>query len=126
MKGYERVRDSLRDNPRIYAFLDAAQLAKHAFGLRSEVHGRGVHRGLRPILFYVYAEPARWPGSGRPVDAAAIAGHPEEIARFARLVEGDELAFVPCTWRRLLETWRHEGSAEIAAHSAAVTVRYSP
>ena len=91
-----------------------------AFRLRSHVHGRNIYRGLRPILFNLYAEPARWPGSGRRVDAAAIAGHREEIARFARLVGGDEVAFLPCTCWRLLETWRHEGGAEIAAHAAAV------
>ena len=41
MKGYERVRDLLRENPHCYAFLDAAQLVKHAFGLRTEVNGPG-------------------------------------------------------------------------------------
>ena len=37
--------------------LDAAQLVKHAFALRSEVNRKGAHRELKPILFYVHAEP---------------------------------------------------------------------
>ena len=126
MMGYERVRDSLRENPRQYAFLDAAQLVKHAFGLRSEIHRPGVHRGLTPILFYVHAEPEFRPTTGRRVDGAEIAGHREEIARFARLVEADEVAFVPCTYRRLLKAWRHDCGAEIGAHAEAVMARFSP
>ena len=47
MKGYECIRDSLRETPRRYAFLNAEQLVKHAFALRSEVHRAGVHRGLK-------------------------------------------------------------------------------
>ena len=126
MRGYERVRDSLRDDPRLFAFLDAAQLVKHAFGLRSEVDGSHVHTGLWPILFYLYAEPAHWPRNGRPVDAGAIAGHREEIAYFARLVEGDEVAFIPCAWQCLLEAWQRDGAPDIGAHAARVMARYSP
>lgn len=126
MRGYKCVRDSLRDDPCLFAFLDAAQLVKHAFGLRSEVDGSRGHTGLRPILFYVYAEPALWPRSGRPVDAVAIARHREEIARFARFVEGDEVAFIPCAWQRLLDAWQRGGAPDIAAHAARVMGRYSP
>ena len=69
MKGYEGVRDTLRANGRLYDFLDAAQLVKHAFALRTAVHNRrSGHDGLTPILFYLYAEPAVWPKDGRLVD----------------------------------------------------------
>lgn len=97
MTRFERVRDRLRENARLFDFLDAAQLVKHAFGLRSEAHRPGRRHGLRPVHFYVYAEPACWPTTGRRVDTATIAVHREEIARFADLVRGDEVAFVPCT-----------------------------
>ena len=70
MKGYERVRELLGKNPHYFAFLDAAQLVKHAFGLRSEVYGPGTHHGLTPFIYYVYAEPKNWPGTGRRVDAS--------------------------------------------------------
>ena len=72
-------------------------------GSAESPYGSRVHTGLRPILFCLYTEPARWPGSGRPIDAEAIAGHRVEIARFSRLVEGDEVTFIACVWQRLLE-----------------------
>ena len=126
MEGYERVRDSLRNDARHYAFLDAAQLVKHAFALRSEVHRPGAYHGLIPFLFYVHAEPEFWPRTGRRVDAAAKAGHRDEIAHFARCVAGDEVALVSCTWRRLLEAWLRDRGEEINAHAEAVVARFSP
>ena len=126
MEGYERIRDALRKTPRLYAFLNAAQLVKHAFALRSEAHRSGVHRGLRPTLSYVYAEPELWPRTGRPVDDNAKAKHRDEIARFARLVAGDEVAFVSCSYRRLLATWRTSTREETVAHAGAVMARFSP
>ena len=54
--GMSVSRDGLRDHPESFAHLDAAQLFKHAFALRSEVHRRERRRPLRPILFYLYAE----------------------------------------------------------------------
>ena len=126
MNGYERVRDMLRENPSHFAFLDAAQLVKHAFGLRSEVHGQGAHRGLMPFLYYVYAEPQSWPGTGRLVDATAITGHREEIASFARLVGDDEVTFVSRSYHRLLEAWLRDHEEEVSAHARAVTARFSP
>ena len=125
MKGYEHIRDSLRDAPHYYRRLDPAQLVKHAFALRSEVHRAGAHRGLQPILFYVHAEPEHWPKTGRRVDDDAKAGHRDEIARFAGLVAGDEVAFVSCTWQHLLGAWRHDRGEEIRAHAEAVLARYS-
>lgn len=126
MKGYERVRDSPRENPGRYAFINAGQLVKHAFAVRSEVQRPGVHHGLKPILLYVHAEPDFWPRSGQPIDDIAKASHREEIADFARLVEGDEVAFVPCSYRSLLEAWRSDRSAEISSHAEAVMARFSP
>ena len=124
LKGYEGVRDTLRANGRLYEFLDAAQLVKHAFALRTEVHRRGGK--LTPILFYLYAEPAVWPKDGRLVDKNDKAKHREEIARFARDVAGDEVIFVSCSYRRLLENWARHKDRGIRAHAAAVTRRFSP
>ena len=126
MKGHEQVRDSLRDDPHRYCRLDAAQLVKHAFGLRSEVHRAGAHRGLKPIIFYVHAEPEYWLRTGRRVDDAAKVVHRDEIARFARLVAGDEVAFVSCTWQCLLKAWRRDRREKIRTHAQAVLARYSP
>ena len=127
MKGYEGVRDKLRANGHLYDFLDAAQLVKHAFALRTAVHSRrSGHDGLTPILFYLYAEPAVWPKDGRPVDGDDQAKHRNEIARFARDVEGDEVAFESCSYQRLLEDWARHKDGGIRAHAAAVTRRFSP
>ena len=127
MKGYEGVRDKLHENGRLYDFLDAAQLVKHAFGLRTEVHNRrSGHDGLTPILFYLYAEPAVWPKDGRPVNGDDKAKHREEIARFARDAEGDEVVFVSCSYQRLLEDWTRHKDGKIRAHADAVTRRFAP
>jgi len=85
MAGYECVRDLLRKNPKHYDFLDAAQLVKHAFGLRSVAHRPGKHRGLRPILFYLYAEPDFWP-NGRRIRDDEMVRHRQEIASHAKAV----------------------------------------
>ncbi len=127
MKGYEGVRDKLRENGHLYAFVDAAQLVKHAFALRTAVHHqRGEHHGLTPTLLYLYAEPNVWPKDGTPVDGNKKARHEDEIRRFARDVSGDEVAFVSCSYRILLEDWGRHEDAEIRAHGDAVARRFSP
>jgi len=68
MKRYQSIRDELRAFPDLYSHLDAAQLFKHAFALRTAVHEKPEFRGLTPILFYAYSEPESWPRSGEPVD----------------------------------------------------------
>ena len=120
MKGYEGVRDG------IYGYLDAAQLFEHAFALRTEVHRRNGHGGLTPILFYVHAPPEFWPATGKPVDEGAKARHREEIEHFAAAVAGDEVTFVSCSWRELLDTWSHSEDDRVRAHADAVAARFSP
>ena len=127
MKGYEGVRDKLRANGHLYDFLDAAQLIKHAFALRTAVHNRrSGHDGLTAILFYLYAEPDVWPKDGRPIGDGEKARHRQEIERFARDVEGDEVAVVSCSYRELLEDWAHHNNGKIRTHAAAVTRRFAP
>ncbi|MCY4613765.1 MAG: hypothetical protein OXB94_09110 [Nitrospira sp.] len=127
MKGYEGVRDKLQENGDLYDFLDAAQLVKHAFALRTAVDNRrSGHDGLTPILFYLYAEPAVWPKDGRLVDENDKARHREEITHFARDVEGDEVVFMSCSYRELLKDWARHKDGGIRAHAAAVPRRFSP
>ena len=126
MKGYESIRDGLHDEPGRYGHLDAAQLFKHAFALRTAVHKRPEFRALAPILFYVYAEPNFWPRSGEPVDEGAKARHRDEIERFAAAMADDEVTFVSCSWRNLLETWGRHENGRIRAHADTVTARFSP
>lgn len=126
MAGFESVRDALHEDPHLYSHLDAPQLVKHAFALRSEVHRGGQHRRLKPVLFYVFAEPDVWVTTGRSVDDDAKARHLAEIADFRRRVEGDEVAFVPCSYSRLLDTWLSAGDATVRSHAQAAIERFSP
>lgn len=127
MKGYEGVRDRLRQAPDLFHFLDAAQLVKHAFALRTEVHrAGGAHRRLSPVLFYVHAEPDFWPKTGAPVDDAEKAAHRGEIARFAAAVAGDEVAFAACSYRELLDGWSRHRDPRVRDHAEAVRARFSP
>ena len=123
MKGYESIRDGLHKD---FACLNAAQLVKHAFALRTQVHQDGGHKCLKPILFYLYAEPERWPESGTPVDQSKKAKHTEEIKEFANAVARDEVRFISCTYRELLAAWKRDDKREIRAHAEALTERFSP
>ena len=124
MKGYEGIRDNLRDNPSEYVRLDAAQLFKHAFALRTEAVRRR-KRKPKPILFYLYAEPERWP-DGKPVDETAKVRHRDEIETFRATVADDEVVFLSCPYRRLLSVWKEHGDDRIRAHAEAVMHRFSP
>lgn len=126
MNGYQSVRDNLRRKPKLYSHLDAAQLFKHAFALRTAVHDQSENFGLTPVLLYVYAEPKVWPKDGSPVDDAVITRHRQELSRFASAVAGDEVIFVSCPYRRLLDIWRGHDDDSIRAHADAVAARFSP
>lgn len=126
MGGYERIRDGLRDNPGRFAHLDAAQLFKHAYALRTEVHRQQGCRPLRPVLFYLYSEPEFWPKNGKAVDGRAKARHRREIETFGAVVAGDEVRFVSCPWRQLLDAWANQPDGRIRQHARAVTARFSP
>ena len=126
MVGYQHVRDLLRGNKDLYAFLDAVQLVKHALALRAAVQSGKEYHGLAPILLYVYAEPDVWPGTGCQVHDDVKAGHREEIASFANHVGGDEVAFSACSYRQLLDAWRRGPDQGIARHAAAVLDRFAP
>lgn len=126
MKGYESIRDGLHKD---FSCLDAAQLVKHAFALRTQVHREGEHKCLKPILFYLYAEPERWPRTdGRLIDENKKIRHREEIERFANIVERDrdEVRFISCTYSELLADWKRNKTPEIRAHAEALTERFSP
>jgi len=119
MKRFELMRDRLKSGEERFGFLDAAQLVKHAFGLVTTAR----RRGLRPALFYVFAEPAR--RNGRPLEAAGFAGHRLEIDRFAAAVAGDEVEFASASYRDWMAQW-DGADAELGAHREAVLTRFAP
>jgi len=124
MQGYQRCRDGLRDRSRTFSKLDATQLVKHAFALRTAVHKVPAWAGKKPILFYVYSEPERWPGNKGPVSWEDRMRHRAEVAAFSDMVAGDEVSFRWCSYSELLATWAAQSDQLISAHAAAVVKRF--
>lgn len=123
MKGYEAVRDALNEGSLLLLHLDAAQLIKHAFGLRTMAAASSHPRGLQPVLVYLHAEPNRWP-DGRPVTLSDIRRHRQEVQAFAEMVKGDEVLFRFITYREMLRAWDACRSEAVRAHVEAVRQHY--
>jgi hypothetical protein len=111
MAHYKTVRDSLRP-PLRFDHLGATQLVKHAFGLRTQAH----KRGIKAVLVYLYAEPSAWP-DGTVIPSIAHEAHRREVKQFAELVSGDEVEFVSCSYSELLISWRQSDSVELRDHA---------
>lgn len=126
MTGFQRVRDALRSGDLKFIHLDAAQLVKHAFGLRTSVQSEGTHAGKRAILLYLYAEPQVWPGTPRTIDDQVRLTHANEIGRFSEMVEGDEVEFRACSYRQLLDGWQRQLAVPLQQHALAVLDRFAP
>ena len=118
MEGYTRLRRTHANGARRFAVLDDVQLVKHAYGLRTE----GLRRKLRPVLLYLYAEPAAF-ANGRAVDPEKIAAHRADIKLFSESVEGDEVAFLAVSWADMLALWGR-GKMPVAEHAARVAERF--
>ena len=123
MVGYERMRGALCDGTARYRHLDAAQLVKHALGLRTAIHRQDRACPKQPVLFYLFAEPATW-SDGQPLRHEHRTAHRNEIQHFADAVAGDEVTFLFCSYARLLAAWSAQTEAPIRAHAAAVRNRY--
>lgn len=119
MGPYEEMRDRLRSGTELFRYLDAAQLVKHAFGLVTD----GARKGKRPVLVYLYAEPAA--RNGQPIDRAAFASHRREIGRFAEAVRGAAVAFESISYREWIASWAG-CVAEVAEHGTALLRRFAP
>lgn len=119
MARYTAMRLALTEGRQNYRSLDAVQLVKHAYALRTQ----GVKRGLGAVLVYLHAAPVTW-ASGKPVSPEAIARHRAEIADFARAVKGDDVSFVALRWADLLADWAK--TPALAAHAAAISARFGP
>jgi hypothetical protein len=119
MERYSSLRRTLVNGAKRFDALDAVELIKNAYGLRTQAQALG----KRPVLIYLYAEPAEW-ANGRAVDADRIALHRADIARFAGIVAGDEVSFGALTWAELLAIWA--GSSASAAHAARMQERFGP
>jgi len=119
MARYTALRLALTEGRQSYRCLDAVQLVKHAYGLRTQ----SVKRGLGAVLVYLHAAPATW-ANGKPVSPEAIARHEAEITDFARAVKGDDVSFVALRWSDLLADWAKVPA--LAAHATAISARFGP
>lgn len=119
MQAFEKLRDTLHQGDWVPRRLDAAQLVKHAFGLRTEA-GR---RKKRPILVYLFAEPDRRP-NGISIDDQMRLNHRSELLIFLDCVKDAEVQTRACTYRDLLELMAHSSAPGLSAHVAAVKTRF--
>ncbi|PTE13699.1 PGN_0703 family putative restriction endonuclease [Pseudogemmobacter blasticus] len=117
MARFTALRHALTEGRQVYRCLDAVELVKNAYGLRTQ----GTKRARGAVMVYLHAAPATW-ASGKPVDPAAIARHEAEIADFARAVKGDAVTFVALRWSDLLKQWAR--TPDLAAHAAAIAGRF--
>jgi hypothetical protein len=113
MARFTAMRRALTEGKQTYRHLDAVQLVKHAYGLKTQ----SVKRARGAVLVYLYAEPAQW-ASGKPVSPEAITRHRAEVADFARAVRGDDVTFVALRWADLLAQW--EKQPALFAHANAL------
>jgi hypothetical protein len=110
MTRYTRVRRDLQSAALAYRHLDAAQLVKHAYGLVTE--GRRLE--LRPVLFYLYAEPAA--RGGRAISDGDHTRHRDEISDFGARVAGDEVRFGAASYGELFS----DVTGDVVEHRDAV------
>lgn len=122
MIGFERVRNRLNMG-QLFRHLDAVQLVKHAFGLRSEAERHRTASKRAPILVYLYAQPMAWP-DGVAVSTNALEAHLAEVGEFGKLVEGCEVEFRSYSYREVLDAWRTSGSPAVVGHVDALRTRF--
>lgn len=119
MAPYERMRDALRQG-RSFEYLDAAQLVKHAFGLRTQAS----RQNLCAVLLYLYSEPKTFP-DGRPLPENLMALHRAEISSFASDVcaAGCEVEFCSLSYGELLSRW--SDLPDLRNHVAALRGKFN-
>ena len=119
MSPFERMRDALSMGSTKFQHLDAVQLVKHAFGVRTQAATR--KKGA--ALVYVYAEPRAWP-DGMKIDEADIARHRKEVSHFADMVAGAEVSFSALSYRELMNIFTSAHNAPLHEHAHLVTDVY--
>ena len=105
---FEQMRQ-LRETPKRYQFLDAAQVVKHAFGLLRRYETRGVR------LVYLYWEPRNpnmWP---------ECRVHRAEADELAAKVQQSPVRLIPMSYRELWAEWERQGSSN---HLRYLRMRY--
>jgi hypothetical protein len=102
---WSSVYQSLKQDPRKFRFLDAAQLVKHYLGMRNTLTRS--NKGL--VLLYVYWEPTN------ASDLKEYQIHRDEVAVFSDLVSEGEITFLSRSYPQLWDDWQG-GLARSAVH----------
>lgn len=102
----------LEEDPRRYAWLDAAQLVKHAFGLAHTFPGKAL------TLLYIYWEPRH------TEQLSLLAEHRREAESFSRRVAGSRPAFRAMSYPELWASWSGDSRSWLTAHLDALRARY--
>ena len=117
MHRYTALRLDISSGATQFDTLDAVQLVKHAYGIRTQA----TKRATGAVLVYLYSEPKAWQ-SGKLVDIARIARHRAEIVTFGKAVAGDAVVFIPLRWSDLLDQWAIVPG--LAEHVLAIRERF--
>jgi hypothetical protein len=110
---WQDVYGQLKQDPRRYRFLNAAQLVKHAIGLRR-------YAGSSPVtLMYLYWEPSN--GETLPT----VRDHRAEVEQFRSLLDGSSaVRLVPVAAPSIWERWLNDPGRRVQDHAAALRARY--
>lgn len=119
MLPFERMRDALSEGSIKFRHLDAVQLVKHAFGIRTQA----TKSKKRAALVYVYGEACGWP-DGKKIDEADIMRHREEVSRFSDMVSGAEVKFSALSYCELMNLFASSPHMLLREHASLVMVSY--
>jgi hypothetical protein len=114
--GWKGIYKELKREPRLFKYLDAAQLVKHYLGMRNTL-GR---IPAEQALLYVYWEPAN------ASDLAEYRRHGEEVACFEQATANSQIGFIAMSYRQLWDEWRDSSVwGGIKTHLFNLEQRYS-
>jgi hypothetical protein len=113
-KRWMAVFRALRDDPKTYRYLDAAQLMKHYLGLKHSYPDR------RRVLLYVFWEPTN------AAEITEFRDHRREVVDFNQRVSGLESSFIALSYPDLWSEWEsHSTWSGMAEHISRLRARYS-
>jgi len=114
MSPYLEMKNQLIAQPGQFQYLDAAQLVKHALGLVAESDRRSPRR---PILVYLYAEPAGWAQND-------LDGHRREIDEFAETIDAAAVRFTAARWSDWMAEWFCAADETVRSHGERLRKRF--
>jgi len=108
---------AVRSGSELFAYLDVAQLLKHALGLINLPRREPLMTGKDLTLGFVFWEPTNRDELS-PYDQLR-----SELARFSCLMDGGKIEFVPIDYPSLWERWLQ--APQTASHASRLIGRYS-